>query len=177
MLTMKSGHNRFLWDYRWADSGPLAAPGTYTATLGGMSKTFDIVVDPGVLRDGISTADLLDQQNFLLEVRDAQSEAMRLRGRIHSAMQKATVAVPAAPGPGEWVTHVRHSHPLQELWARLVTATGPYPQGMLIDQLSNIVRAEGAADQKVGAESRRRLDDLVKQMKAIEAQLRAIARQ
>jgi hypothetical protein len=142
-----------------------------------MSKTFDIFVDPGVLRDGVTTADLRDQQNFLLEVRDAQSEAIRLRDRIQSAMQKAAVSAPAAPGPGEWVAHVRYSHPLQELWARLVTASGPYPQGMLIDQLSNIVRAEGAADQKVGAESRRRLDDLVKQLKAIDAHLRTIAGQ
>jgi photosystem II stability/assembly factor-like uncharacterized protein len=175
MLTTKTGHNRFLWDYRWSEGGPFAAPGTYTATIAGLSKTFEVVVDPGVLRDGITTADLVEQQNFLLEVRDTHTEATRLRGRIQSAMQKAGVALPPAPGPGEWVAGMKYSHPLQNLWARLVTAQGPYPQGMLIDQLSNIVRAEGNADQKVGAESRRRLDDLVKQMQAIDAELRTIA--
>ena len=56
-----------------------------------------------------------------------------------------------------------------------MTAPGTYQQGMLIDQLSNIMRAEGGADQKVGVESRRRLDDLVKEMKAIDAELRTIA--
>jgi photosystem II stability/assembly factor-like uncharacterized protein len=175
MLTTKTGHNRFLWDYRWSDGGPLAAPGTYTAAIAGMSKTFEVVVDPSVLRDGITTADLVEQQNFLLMVRDTQAEANRLRARIQSAMQKAGLGPSPAPGPGEWVARVQYSHPLQRLWAWLVTASGPYPQGMLIDQLSNIVRAEGGADQKVGAQSRQRLDDLVKQMHAIEAELRTIA--
>jgi hypothetical protein len=46
---------------------------------------------------------------------------------------------------------------------------------MLIDQFANIVRAEGNADQKVGTESRRRFGDLVKEMKAIDAELRTIA--
>jgi hypothetical protein len=55
-----------------------------------------------------------------------------------------------------------------------VTAPGTYEQGMLIDQLGNIARAEGGADQKVGAESRRRLDDLLAEMKAIEAELRKV---
>ena len=54
-----------------------------------------------------------------------------------------------------------------------MTAPGIYEQGMLIDQLGNIVRAEGGADQKVGAESRRRLADLLADMKAIEAELGA----
>ena len=56
-----------------------------------------------------------------------------------------------------------------------MTAPGPYQQGMLIDQFANIVRAEGNADQKVGTESRRRFGDLVKEMKAIDAELRTIA--
>ncbi len=175
LLTAKPGHNRFAWDYRWSDGGPLVAPGTYTASLGGTSKTFEVVVDPGVLRDGITAADLLEQQNFLLTVRDTQAEAVRLRARIQNAMQKAGVSLPAAPGPGEWVQRGKYSHPLQELWARVATAPGTYQQGMLIDQLSNIMRAEGGADQKVGVESRRRLDDLVKEMKAIDAELRTIA--
>lgn len=84
-------------------------------------------------------------------------------------MQKAGVSLPASPGPGQSIATMKYPHLLQRLWARLVTAPGPYEQGMVIDQLSNIMRAEGAADQKVGAESRRRFDDLAKELKAIEA--------
>jgi hypothetical protein len=42
---------------------------------------------------------------------------------------------------------------------------------MLIDQLGNLARAEGRADQKVGAESRRRFADLQQELRAVEAHL------
>jgi hypothetical protein len=65
---------------------------------------------------------------------------------------------------------------LQMLWARLVTAPGTYEQPMLLDQLNSINRVESAADQKVGMESRRRYDDLVKELKDIEGTLAAVSK-
>lgn len=186
-LTVRPGHNRFMWDYRWANNGPLAAPGLYLAslTLGDPAKgprptqvlvsDFEVVVDPRVLADGITVADLVDQQEFLLRVREVQARATALRERVRNAMQKAGVAVPTPPGPGESPFR-RHPgapelHPLQTWYARLVTPSGTYQQGMLVDQLNNIVRAEGGADQKVGTEARRRLADLEKEIATIEAAL------
>ena len=50
--SIKPGHNRFMWDYRWANGGPLAAPGKYTVKMTSgnftQSRTFDVNVDPGV---------------------------------------------------------------------------------------------------------------------------------
>jgi hypothetical protein len=129
-----------------------------------------VKIDPGVLKDGITQADLVDQQDFLLRVRDVQAEARALQAQIQKAMQSASVPLPPSPGPGEWVGNMKYQHPLQQLWARLVTAPGTYEQGMLIDQLSNISRAEGGADQKIGAEARRRLDDLQQELKALQAE-------
>jgi hypothetical protein len=180
-LRRAPGHNRFWWDYRWANNGPLVAPGKYTIRMMGApadavaSRTFEVAVDPSVLTDGITVADLVEQQDFLLRVRDAQAEANRLRARLHQAMQQAGVPVPPSPGPGERVGGMRYAHPLQALWVRIVTAPGTYEQGMLVDQLSNILRAEGGADQKIGAESRRRFDDLVRELRAIDAELRKVA--
>jgi hypothetical protein len=85
-------------------------------------------------------------------------------------MQKAGVPPPPSPGAGEWVGDMKYQHPLQGLWARLVTAPGTYEQGMLIDQLSNISRAESGADQKIGTEARKRFEDLLKELKALEAE-------
>lgn len=174
-LTARPGHNRYLWDYRWSNGGPFVAPGPYTARLGSQSRTFEVVVDPAVLQDGMTVEDLVAQQEFLLRLRDAQSRATELRARIQRAMEQMAVPFPPSPGPGERVADIRYSHPLQRLWARVVTAPGTYEQGMLIDQLANIARAEGGADQTVGAESRRRLDDLVGEMKDIEGELEKIA--
>ena len=183
-MTLKAGHNRYLWDYRW-NGGPLAAPGKYTARLiigtgdpssdPALTKSFEVRVDPDVLKDGITVADLVEQQNFLLQVRDTVAEASLLRTHVQQAMQKANVQPPPSPGPGEWVSAMKYAHPLQGLWARLVTAPGIYEQGMLLDQLDNIVSVEGGADQKVGNESRKRFEDLKKEMKAIEGELEKVA--
>jgi photosystem II stability/assembly factor-like uncharacterized protein len=179
----RGGHNRYLGDYRWADGGPLAAPGTYTIALSvgavpargravdtTLTKTFEIHVDPGVLRDGSTTADRVEHLDFLLAVRDARAQATALRARVEAAMKKAGAGTPPSPGPGQRSADMPYE-PLQRLWARLVTAPGAYEQGMLIDQLGNLARAEGRADQKVGAESRRRFADLQQELRAVEAHL------
>jgi len=58
---------------------------------------------------------------------------------------------------------------LEALVARVVTADVVYPQPMLIDQLSNIARMIGQADQKVGRDAFTRFDDLMKEMAAVKA--------
>jgi len=182
-LTTKSGHNRYMWDYRWTGNVP-AAPGRYTVklTAGGVTRTaaLEFSVDPRVMKDGITAADLVAQQEFLLKVRDTVAEANQARAKVQQAMQQAGVQPPPSPGPGESTTDLiarlqKEGTPasrLQALWARLVTAPGTYEQGMLIDQLQNIVRAESGADQKVGQESVRRLDDLVTELHAIEGEIK-----
>jgi hypothetical protein len=179
----RAGHNRFMWDYRWGNGGPLAAPGRYTVKLTAgeftQSKSFEIVVDPGVLKDGTTVADLVEQQNFLLALRETIAEAGRARQQLEAAMAKAGVQPPPAPGPGastgEQIEKLSKSNDpgekLQALWARLVTARGTYEQPMLLDQLNSINRVEAGADQKVGTESRRRYDDLIKELKSIQGEL------
>ena len=175
--TMRPGHNRYMWNFQW-DNGVMAAPGKFTVkmTAGDVvqSRTFEVKVDPGVLKDGITQADLVEQQDFLIRVREAQEQARALQTRLQQAMQAASVPVPPSPGAGEWVGTMKYQHPLQQLWARLVTAPGTYEQGMLIDQLSNVARAEGGADQKIGTEARKRFDDLLNELKALEAELEKV---
>ncbi len=182
-LTVKPGHNRFMWDYRWANGGPMAAPGKYTAKLkageAADAEPSRSLVDPGVMKDGTTVADLVEQQDFLLALRETITDATATRQQIQAAMTKAGVQPPPAPAPGESTSEqieqlAKSSEPgakLQALWARLVTARGTYQQPMLLDQLNSISRVESGADQKVGTESRRRYDDLVKELKAIQAEL------
>jgi hypothetical protein len=182
-LAQKPGHNRFMWDYRWANSGPLVAPGKYSVKLTAgdvtQTRTFEVRVDPGVVKDGTTVADLVEQQDFLLRLRDTIAEATRARQQIEQAMTKTGVQPPPAPGPGESTTDqierlaksAEASAKLQALWARIVTARGTYEQPMLLDQLNSINRVESGADQKVGMESRRRYDDLVKELRAIQLEL------
>jgi photosystem II stability/assembly factor-like uncharacterized protein len=147
-LGTKDGHNRYVWDLRHsAADGPMVAPGTYQVRLTAGSwtdaKPLEVKIDPRVTADGVTQTDLEDQMTFLLKVRDATAEARAL-----AAM-------------------VRESN--KELHAKLVTADGSYPQPMLIDQLSNIARMVGQADQKVGKEAQMRFDDLMKELARIRA--------
>jgi photosystem II stability/assembly factor-like uncharacterized protein len=169
-LTRKVGTNRFVWDLRhpgpWdsrtpdgASGGPLAVPGRYQARLtsGSWSATrpFDVKIDPRVAADGVTQADLQEQLDLGLKLRDAISEARKLAQRLRDARDKTS---------GE------AGNKLQALIDRVVTASGPYPQIMLIDQLANVARMIGQADQKVGRDALQRYDDLMKELRAVSAE-------
>ncbi len=88
------GINRFTWDMRyegatvfpgmimWAaqpQRGPAAPPGRYSVRITANGKTtsrdFNVTVDPRLVADGISEADLLEQFKLSVRVRDKVSEA------------------------------------------------------------------------------------------------------
>ncbi len=185
-LPKRAGHNRFVWDLRYpgpvgGGAGPLVVPGTYTVklTAGSWSATRTLVVkmDPRVAQDGVTQADLQEQLDLSLKIRDAITEARNLQQKLAQAMTAAGVKPPPAPGPGESPTRVTYAHPLQALWARLVTAGGPYPQPMLVDQFANIARMIGQADQKPGKDAWDRFNDCRKELDAIKAELEKLTRQ
>ena len=175
-LPTKIGMNRFVWDLRYAGGptgagdgegggfggqGPLVAPGTYRARLtsGGTVKTetFTVKIDPRIAKDGITVADLAEQTKFALKVRDLLAEARGVQQRIRQAMD------------GKRGDQAK----LDAVWQKLTTKSGPYEDQMFIDQLSNVGREIGQADQKVGASAFERFADLQKQWTALKAEAEA----
>jgi hypothetical protein len=184
-----AGMQRFAWDMRhsgpWAPNapngaggGPLVAPGKYTARLTSagqtLTRTFEIKVDPRVTRDGLTQSDIEEQVAFQLKVRDALSDARRLQQEIEGAMKTAGVAGLPAATPGLRPAEVKFAHPLQALLARLVNQPGIYPQPMLLDQLQNVQRMVGQADQKVGKDAVDRFNDLLKELAAVKGEFQKI---
>ena len=164
------GTNRLLWDLRypgpWSPTspqgdrgGPLVPPGTYRARLivDGVTKTesFEVRIDPRVTRDGVTQADLVEQAAFALKVRDLLSEARKLVERLRQAQQ----------------SKMGDQARIQELWDKLVDKPGPYPETMLLSQISNIASEVNRADQKVGASAFDRWEDLLKEFNAIKAEV------
>lgn len=181
----KTGMNRFLWDLRHAGpegggAGPLVVPGKYSVkmTAGAWTQTVPLVVkvDPRVTQSGVTQADLQEQLDLGLKIRDALTESRQLQQRLVQAMEKAGVKPPPPPGPGQSPSSVKYDHPLQGLYARLVTAGGVYPQPMLIDQFSNIQRMIGGADQKIGKDAWDRYNDCLKELNAIKGETDKTAR-
>jgi photosystem II stability/assembly factor-like uncharacterized protein len=178
-LSNKAGTNRFAWDLR-VDGGPMVAPGKYQVrmTAGAWTQTAPLVVriDPRVAKDGVTQADLQEQYDLLIKVRDAVGEARQLQQRLLQTMEKAGVKPAPAPGPGQSPSSIKYDHALQALYARLVSAGGVYPQPMLVEQFSSIQRMVGGADQKPGKDAWDRFNDCVKELNAIRSEVDRIAR-
>ncbi len=109
-VSVEAGMNRFVWNLRYPDassfpgmimwagttSGPRAAPGTYQVrlTVGDreLTETFEVVKDP---RIDATQADLQEQFDFLVRIRDRVSEAndavariRDIRGQVDAAVQR-----------------------------------------------------------------------------------------
>jgi photosystem II stability/assembly factor-like uncharacterized protein len=171
-LPTKVGMNRFVWDLRYpggpatagdgegggfGGGGPLVAPGAFKArlTAGGVTRTesFTVRIDPRIAKDGVTAADLAEQTKLALRVRDALAEARQLAQKVRQAMDARS---------GDQAK-------LRTIWERFTTRSGPYEDQMFIDQLSNVGREIGQADQKVGASAYERFNDLMKEWTALKA--------
>jgi photosystem II stability/assembly factor-like uncharacterized protein len=166
-LPGKAWHSRVLWDLRYDNGGPVVVPGTYQVRLSvgdmGQTRPLEVRIDPRVAADGVTPADLAEQLDLLVKLRAAISDAGALRLAIESAMAKAAGNQPRARA-------------LQALHGRVVTASGPYPQPMLIDQLRNVARMIDQADQKPGKDAWDRYQDLAKDLAGIKAEFTGIGR-
>ncbi len=115
-VTTERGINRFTWDMRyegavvfpgmimWAaqpQRGPAAPTGKYTVrvTANGDTKSrdFNITIDPRLVAEGVTEADLMEQFRLSLRVRDKVSEANQaviairnVRDQINQRLQKVS---------------------------------------------------------------------------------------
>ena len=189
-IRAEAGMQRITWDLRypgpWSPEspeggfgGPIVPPGKYSVRLTAngqtITRTFDVKSDPRIAADGVTDGDLAEQVKFQLQIRDALSDARKLQQSIEQAMQKAGLKPGLeTAGVGATVALTKYDHPLRALYAKVVTTPGIYTQGMLIDQLQNVQRMVTQADQKVGKDAYDRYNDLIKEMNAIEAELKKL---
>ncbi len=168
------GTHRFTWDMRLAGLptaanpegsafGPLVLPGTYTVRLtvdGAVagSQPLLVALDPRVVADGVTQADLEVQHQLLTAVRDATTRALTLSAALAQVSAGSDARAPQAAA----------------LRTQLVTASGNYPQPMLVDQLASIWRMANQADQRPGRDAFLRLDDLTMVLATLEKQAEAL---
>ncbi|MFN0108117.1 MAG: WD40/YVTN/BNR-like repeat-containing protein [Blastocatellia bacterium] len=164
-LTKRAGHNRFAWDFRYDGFGPLALPGKYKVRLSADSwnqtQPLEVTLDPRLAKDGVTVADLKEQLDLLLAVRETTSDARRTLQRIDGAIQKAA--------------GTDKLQKLQALRSQLATAPITYPQPMLIDQLGALSRMAGSADRKVGRSTLEYFEVLKKRLTEIKNEARTLA--
>lgn len=152
------GMHRFVWDLSYAGpwdddarrsgrGGPMAVPGSYQVrlTANGRSQTepLELRLDPRLVADGVTQADLEQQLAFNLQLRNTISEARFAASRIEAA-QKAGNAPEAVVAAGR----------------QFESAGGAYPQPMLLNQLEYLYSMTTSADQKLGGDAFTRYAEL-----------------
>ena len=160
-LDTGAGSHRYTWDLRYpgpwyadgngrrpGQGGPMVPPGEYTARLShgdwSSSVEFDVVMDPRVVREGISAADVRAQAELSLRVRDTYGAANLAVARINEAMAKDDD--PA----GE----------LREVLNALVDRSRRYSPVMLVDQLQYLYDNLNRADQRPSGDAIARHEEL-----------------
>ena len=113
------------------------------------------------MQDGVTHADLIAQESLGLRVRDLLSMANRVAARIHKARESADV-------------NQKNKERLAAVYDDLVTASGPYPQPKLIDQISYLFSMLNSADQKPGRDAYMRFDELNQELSAVASETNKI---
>ena len=175
-LENKAGLNRFAWDLRqkgpWNKdkkkrfkNGPMALPGLYTAKLSVgdkvIAQTFEILVDPRVVDEGVSESDMNTQLALQLKVIDLLSEANILQADLEKEMK----SLKGKAGKEA------QSEKLSGFIAQLKNAEGAYPKVMLVAQISYLYNLIDGADQVVGQDALERYQELVAQLEALKKKI------
>ena len=178
-LLNEPGMNRFRWnmkhfgawheddDERFKD-GPLAKPGRYTArlTVGDdvSEQDFELVVDPRVLQQGTSLADISAQVDLSLQLVELLSEARKLEKRLTDEQENLEGKGDERSDAGQ-----QRLDQIESVLEDLKTADIIYPQPMLTGQISYLYNMINTADQAPGKEAEDRFEVLALQLLEVTA--------
>lgn len=150
-LKIDKGMHRFSWDMRYTGlsangkNGILAAPGNYLIEFTYGQKTyaqyFQLLIDPRLPKNKISTEDLKQQVELSLQIRDLEWQAKELASQI----KKSLTSLDKDSKAYAFCT---------ELERNLITSRSvAYSQPMLIDQISYLREMLNTADQIPGKDA------------------------
>ncbi|MGH7656370.1 MAG: WD40/YVTN/BNR-like repeat-containing protein [Gemmatimonadaceae bacterium] len=168
-LDKNPGMHRMTWDLRYpgpqsgsgaeGGNGPEAVPGQYSVKFvaGSVTQTkpLTVVEDPRILRDGITLADLKEQFNHNMAVRELVSDANKTVARLRAAQQKLKGATGA---------QAEELAKLNELADKLITSPIRYSEPKLLTHITYLYSMTNGADEKPGKDAVDRLRVLKTQL-------------
>jgi len=176
-LKNEPGLNRFAWNLRekgpWDSNmrrrfkgGPLVAPGTYrlkmTAGEWSQEKTFEVIMDPRVVQQGVTEADIKEQLSFQRQVVALLSEARRFEDNLEKEAE--SLKKKRSKSKKERLQLVNR------VLGELKNDKGAYPQQMLLAQIGYLYYMLSGADQLPGADAKARLTELRTQLNELKQQ-------
>ena len=160
-----AGLNRFVWDARHS-AGLTATPGAYQArlTVGAITQTqpFNLLIDPRVAADGVTTVDLKEQFDHNMRMRELVTSVNDTIARTREAQAKLKGDIEA-------------SKRIETLLSKLLTEPVRYGKPGLQAHVTYLAGMTTAADQKIGRDAVERYNVLKKELEAIRAELDRVA--
>jgi photosystem II stability/assembly factor-like uncharacterized protein len=157
-ITTEPWNNRFVWDVRNA-AGLTMPPGDYKLRWNntGMEVPFKVLIDPRIAAEGVTAADLKEQFDHNVRVRELGAVAQQLLARVRAAMNGAE---------GDKAAKLR------AIYEQLADT----PEGVRYNKpgLAAHIRYLGTmtanTDQKIGRDAIERYQELKKQIDALKAE-------
>ena len=178
-LPKAAGHNRFTWDLTLAGpwdanpqrsgrNGPTVLPGAYQVRLAAAGTTstqpLTLRMDPRIARDGVTLADLREQLQHNVKVRDMVTEVNQLTATIEEGRARLRTATTAADT----------LKMLEDIRAKIVTPAIRYSKPELQAHIQYLYSMTMQSDQKIGRDAitrygvlRRDLDDRILEVKKV----------
>jgi len=186
-LKTRKGLHQFRWDMRHSGvwdkdvkrsnrSGALVAPGEYTVRLkvNGQTyhETFNIKIDPKVAEAGVSTADLVAQEQLNIKLRDLNTLAKKTANNIAKLNEKFSTK----PLGQRTSKELKRLEKIAQLEEQFNTEKGRYHQPMLLDQIRYLSYMIDGADQKPGDDAYARFEELEGELKQLIEAYKIIAK-
>ena len=181
-LDKTAGMHRFTWDLRYpgpwqsatrpeGPNGPMAIPGKYAVrlTVGSWNATepLTILEDPRVTKAGVTTAELREQFEHNMLVRQLVSDANQAVAKLRAEQAKLGGAASGSAAAAELAN-------LNDLSGRLVTPPIRYSQPGLQTHITYLYSMTDSTDQKIGRDAIERYATLRKSLDEITAELNRV---
>jgi hypothetical protein len=157
--------NRFVWDVR-NRAGVIVLPGEYQARVkigaAALTETFNVLIDPRIATDGVTMADLQEQFEHNMRMRELVTGVNQLVARVREAQTK-----PHAPMGAD----ADKTTALNAIAARLITAPVRYSKPGLQAHITYLAGMTANVDQKIGRDAIERYAVLRKELDAIRAEV------
>ena len=126
-------------------------------------ETFEVVMDPRVVQQGVTETDIKEQLSFQRQVITLLSEARR----FEDALEKEAKSLKKKRSKSKKERLQLVNSVLEEL----KNDEGAYPQQMLVAQIGYLYYMLNGADQLPGADARARLSELRTQLNALKERM------
>ena len=163
-VTKVAGINRFAWDVRH-QSGVTLPPGQYQVRFKNgnttLTQPFNVLIDPRVAADGVTVADLQEQFEHNLRMREMVSNVTQLISRVREAQTKLRTASDADPNI---------VNQLSALSAKLLNEPVRYGRPGIQAHITYLAGMTANVDQKIGRDAIERYQVLKKELEVLQAE-------